>query len=496
MTASTSPPPPPTKGLFSLDPPVLGSIDPTTNGRVIERGGMWPSQRAWWDLSNRVRLFVGGYGSGKTLQLCKRMITLAIHNAPVPVAIVSPTYPMAKQTVIVTLRDLLTSIESWLAVWREAADATKRARMTWRELKTSPHEFIVEYHEEGRRSVTAKILVYSGEDPNKLKGPNLAAAGIDEPFIQDLAVFEQMNVRCRHPQARRREINLTGTPEQLNWGYDLAEGELAQRHDVGIIQASTLENEALPIDYIADLEAAFDPKAAQAYLYGMFVNLSQGLVYYSFDTNENVVELDMPPGAELFAGMDFNVNPMSATVGWVIRSGMNRHVHYFDEIELSNSDTQEMCAVLIEKYGQRGWVQPYCVDRREQDLYFVQRPLDVVYPDSNVGRSTSSPGGKTDYDYIRDAGLTPDYRATGNPLRRDRFNCVNNMLREHDGRVRMTFSPRCKKLVKYQMLYSYELMNRENQKSMSHLLDARDYPICRMFPVGREMAKQVRLTGV
>lgn len=933
----------PPKGgkLFHTDRPVLGEVDPVTKTKLILHPGMWPSQELWWNLPNRVRMLVAGFGLGKTRMLCQRMIYLALVNAPVPVAIVSPTYPMASKTTILTTKEILSYLSQCYEYWRSVG--VKQAKLTWTQRKTSPHEFYIQYHEEGRRSCYGTILVYSGEDPDKLRGPNLAAAGIDEPFLQEQAVFEQMYVRCRHPQARRREVNLTGcvprntlvltetgyryigdldpgckdkqflplgipiygrggfhkatkffsngvddtikltatngytiegtpdhpvmvmgadgipvfkrlgarkgkyahlgqvaigdwlgvtrgmevwgnkspkgltnddayglgvwlaegsryknevtitcgdetvlqhfenvgmlgskscrkkaanrndqtrvcspglpvrmqevgidlvksphrhlpqwvlgagtrehaiefisgmydgdghvcadgkggigytttseklvhelravllnlgvvtnlresvsvptalvlvhsrrfqllafaqnarllasilklrikrkrealelykrdmrdsdvvphqgatvveawgarerrcwsrrpmtaartsaagtnshepnkiveraskgvplaystlrdfvsywhaneakpcaaikkleqtlaeglwwgqvtslvtsesdtvdfvipdthtfvsgcgvmsynTPEQMNWGAELAEGDLNSKYDVGLVQASTLENKALPEDYVQSLVKAWDPKVARAYLHGMFVNLSKGLVYYSFNKSENVVELPMPNGAEIGVGMDFNVDPMAAVVFWFVRNEKHKHIHFFDEIELANSDTREMAAELSDIYKNPGIVRPYCAES-DSDTIHITRSLRTVYPDSNAGRHTSSPGGKTDYDYLREAGYEIEADPRGNPLRKDRYNSVNSLLREVDGRVRMTVSPRCKKLIKYQQQYAHELMKKPTQKAMGHLLDARDYPVWRLFPADRDSIKLMRVKG-
>lgn len=425
-------------------------------------------------MQNFVRMFVGGYGSGKTVTLCKRHIWLALKNPDIPTAMVSPTYSMAKETIIATTIELLEYQVRNQKRWGNYFAYETR--------QTSPFEFRITFQ---KRDVNGqpykvrrgRILVYSGEDPKKLKGPNLSSAGIDEPFIQDQAVFEQMTYRVRHRRAVVREVNLTGTPEQLNWGYELAEGDLADKYDVGIIQASTMENKlGVGEGYVDQLLTSMDPKMALAYVHGMFVNLAKGLVFHCFDRDENVVPLNAPPGAELGAGMDFNVNPMTAAVFWVVRKGANRHIHFFDEIELANSDTKEMAGELKSRYWDYG--------------------LRTIYPDANCGRSTSSPGGKTDYDYLKEAGFELDMNPSGNPLRRDRFNATNTMLRATGGRVRMTIGESCPKLKKYMMMYSHDLINKENQKAMSHLLDAATYPVARLFPSNRESFKQLRLSGI
>lgn len=435
-------------------------LDPASNKIVV--GGMWPHQQRWWDLPNFIKILVGGYGAGKTFLACKRAISLALQNAPCPVAIVSPTFPIARQTVVTTLQALLQGKQ------------TIYGHQLWWRYNRSTHEFKIRY--KGRQAL---IIVYSGEDPLALRGPNLAAALIDEPFIQDVEVFNQMVARVRHPDATSLEIGCFGTPESLNWGYDLCLGELKDKHDVAYIQASTRQNLALPVDYVGRLEGAFANKAADAYIEGSFVNLGSGLVYYAFDSldkaNGNVRDIVIPDDAELGCGMDFNVNPMCATIFW--RQGPR--IHFFDEIELPNADTEYLCSVLHEKYvGER--------KRTKQVLHYI-------YPDATgSARKTSAPGGKSDFWYIKDAGF--EIRAPHeNPKRKDRYNAVNGKLKPRAGEATCTVSPKCKKLIKYLLTYSHELMNK--QAAMSHLLDAFGYPVSYLYPVTKEMLTIGKLVG-
>lgn len=436
--------------------------------RVL-KGGMWEHQRRWWDLPNFLRLFVGGYGSGKTMILMKRMIGLSLINAPYPVAVVSPTFPVARETTIATGVELLEGKEKLLG--------RDRFRFTYNK---STHVFHIYY---GRRK--ARLIILTGEVPQNLKGFNLAAAGIDEPFIQAEEVFKQMVARVRAAGAVRREINMTGTPEELNWGYDLAMGEYDEKYDLGLVQASSVENRALPDDFVPRLYAMYDEQAAKAFVEGQFVSLGGGLVYYGFNPKENIVPLGPPqPGVELGCGMDFNVNPMAATVFW--RQG--NHMHFFDEIELPNSDTEQMCHELHE----RG---------------YYDMGLRNVYPDaSGRQRHSNAPGGKTDFYFIEKAGFKVNCNPQ-NPAIRDRYNSVNGKLKPRDGKVTLTFEPYtenrgrgrpfgCKSLRKYLSVYAHKHINKEEQKAMSHLLDAMGYPVAYCFPASRETATKIRLRGV
>jgi hypothetical protein len=424
------------------------------NGAVVT-GGMWEHQRAWWESPAFIKALVTGYGGGKTLISGKRAIALALHNAPSPHLYISPSHRIAKKTIIITLRELLRGKEDLLG--------TKN--FSWKYNK-SDAEFTIWHNNR-----VGTIWVASGDDPEALKGPNIGSANIDEPFIQSRDVFDRVLARVRDPSAKRREIGLTGTPEDLNWGYDICEGEEKDNFDLELFQASTEANLALPTNYAERMRRGFTDKASDAYVDGKFVSLSTGLVYYGFG-DDNIVDYEDPyPGIEVGIGMDFNVNPMALCAFW--RSG--NHIHYFEELELENSDTQFACQLVRDQFGDR---------------------VTNFYPDaSGQGRHTSSPGGKSDFHYIREAGFLINAHSS-NPARKDRYNAINGKFRPGDGsEPTLTVSPNCKKLVSYLKRYSYDNMAKTDGIKMSHLLDAFGYPVAYLFPV-KEKLSIIQLSGV
>jgi hypothetical protein len=437
----------------TLDAPAIAPFwrmdDPELDeeGRVIV-GGMWEHQREWWTLPNFIRGIVTGYGGGKTISLGKRMSWLSIYNAPVPVITVSPSYPMASTTIVQTLDELLDG------------KCSLEPNMTYHLFRSQPYRFTIT--RKGQPDAT--ILCMSGERPAALKGSNVAAAGIDEPFIMPRAVFDQVLARVRHPQARKREINIGGTPEGVvGWGYDLFEGELRKKHDVGLVQCSSRANRALPRDYVSTLTGSFDENAAAAYVEGKFVNLSTGRVYHSFDPTLHVTDAAIPEGAEIGVGMDFNVDPMAFVFFW--RKGERMHV--YAERERPNCDAEQAA-----------------IEIREQ----VPGMRDV-YPDASGNqRSHAGGGGKSAFGYLRDNGFRIHAR-NANPLLPDRRNAVNGAFR----RGVVTIGKDCPKLRSYLLAYTHENSNKTQGKSMSHLLDSFSYPIAYLFPVDR---KSFRLVSV
>lgn len=429
--------------------------EPVFRDKLVVTGGMFPHQREFYDGEPFIRMLVMGYGGGKSFALVKRMIALTMENAPVPCAIFCPSYPQAKITTIPTIKKLL-----------EGKRRLLRRAFTYSFTQQPPMCFKIRYR--GREGL---LYVLSSDKPESLKGANLAAVGFDEPFIQPFDAFEQAVARTREPTARRREIILAGTPEQLNWGYDLAEGELFERYKPQVITGSMLLNTALPEDVSARMIAGYDEKVRDAYVHGKFVNLTSGRVYYRFSRDDHVVTRSRPSGSKLGIGMDFNVDPMACTAFWY----KGNDVHIIAEYEFPNSDTAYACQILREKYGAE---------------------LEDIFPDaSGRGRSTSAPGGVSDFKIIRDHGFTVN-ATSANPARRDRYNAVNGKFAPAgDQPISLTIDPKCKKLIGYLEKYTHENRNKAAGERMSHLLDAATYPIAYLFPVGRGPITAVKFHG-
>lgn len=424
------------RDLWRREDPILGDDGEVTTG------GMWQHQRTWWELPQFVKVLVGGYGCGKTLISCKRAISTALYNAPVPSMVVAPTYRMLADTSIETFLELLDA-RCGRKGWENFNYRFAKASMTI-ELR------------HGRR--WGRIILRSGDDPTRLKGLNIGCAYIDEPFMQERAVLDALIARCRHPRALIREIGCTGTPEQLNWGHELCEGELGRKLGVGVVRASTRDNKALRPEYVDRMVAGYDEKMVRAFVDGQFVNLTEGMIYHQFDPSTVSLEADpewaRPGGSGMpFAGMDFNVDPMAIVRGY----RQVDHLHIEDERELANSGTQEAAREI-----KRDW--PDVVE---------------VYPDPTCrARKTSGVRG-TDYQQLVEHGF--NVLAPTRPWpRRDRFATVNERMRAR----KLTIGPKCRKLRSALARMSYAIDAKDEGKRMSHILDAFGYPVIYQFPLG------------
>ena len=433
------------KSFWRREPP---DIEVSATGMpVVTRGGMFDYQNKWWDLPNFIKVLVTGYGGGKSMMISKRAISSALLNAPVWVGVASPTFPMAKRTIVPMLTDLLEGKQ------------TLRHDLTFSHNR-SEHTFTISL--ENRPPAT--IVYMSADNPDSMKGPNLAAMYADEPFLMEEKAFEVIVSRVRDPRAKLHEIGLGGTPEELNWGYELCEGALKDSYDVGYVNADTRQNKALDPKYAQRMLDGYDPLVAQAFVQGKFVNLSRGRVFYGFTRAMNVKE--MPPPAEgqpWLAGMDFNVDPMAFCVGWRTQNG----AHFAYEYELPNSDTHYAADTIRDHH----------------------KAVKVVYPDpSGRNRSTKAPAGQSDFTILTQKGFAVLAPHDAWSLR-DSYNSVNMMLSSG----RLTVHPRCKKLIHYLENYAHE--KKVQQANMSHLLDAMRYAVTYMFPAFKHTAGPAVLKG-
>lgn len=413
----------------------------TDDGKLI-KGGMFKHQREAWNSKAFITMLVGGYGSGKSGYGAKRDLAIALHNAPVPHLVISPSYKIAKRTVIV---DIMANLRG------------RGIKFTYNK---SDFEFIIYY-----KGKVATIWIGSGDNADSLKGPNIGSLRIDEPFIQDVEVFEQGLFRTRHPDAKQHEILLCGTPEDLNWGYDIAEGDKSEDFDIKVIHAKTSDNKALPKERVDQMWRTFggDERQRDAYFNGKFVNLSSGQVYYAFDRTVNVKTMERIKGATLVCGMDFGVNPMAFCVYQCVPNGL----HMLKEYELPQSDTSKAAELLRSEWGAQ---------------------LKHIIPDATGRRTQSSSGGKSDHAILRGSPYNFEVDAgTINPFKRDRFNAVNALLKSGN----LTFDPSCKNVVRYMEQLTHEKMDTK-QKQMTHITDAAGYPVARMFPIIHAQVRETR----
>jgi hypothetical protein len=128
---------------------------------------------------------------------------------------------------------------------------------------------------------------------------------------------------------------------------------------------------------------------------------------------------------------DFNISPMS----WTLGQHKFESIHWFDEIVLNNSNTQEASKELVERVKDH-------------------KPGVIIIGDATSKARQRAAAGKSDYDIIfatlKDAGIKYENKVPdSNPGVKDRVNTLNCNLKSAGGVVTLTLDPiKCKVLKK------------------------------------------------
>jgi len=311
-----------------------------------------------------------------------------------------------------------------------------------------------------------KLYIASAE--KKLRGPNWGYACINEATLIPQERYREVIGRVRVKKAKNPQIVSVGTPEgTAHWLYDAFIEEPMRNSRV--IYGDTRDNlENLSDDYVQSLEDSYDSTMLDAYLKGLWVNMSNNRFYYAYDPKKNDnKDIKQIPYATVHASLDFNVDKMCCTL-W----------HYdgikcraFDSIILKgNADTKKMCDAL----KARG----YWPD------------LTILYPDpAGNARSTK---GRPDNVILKEEGFYQVRVKTTQPRMRQRQLHMNNLL----GKGIIEINPEtCKDLKKdFESVEQNVITLDKNKKNaeLTHSSDGADY----MFDILIPFVKPTHRSGM
>lgn len=269
-----------------------------------------------------------------------------------------------------------------------------------------------------------------------------------------------------------------GTPKGFNhFRDDYLKGQPGPQHKEGWWSAlyTSAQGGNIPPEEIAAARQSMDLRQFRQEYEGSFETYA-GRVVYAFSRAENVVPCVYDATKAVHIGMDFNINPMSATV-WQERDGLLFQV---DEIILPTSNTDEMAAEIARRYSVNGMVSHI-----------------AIYPDAAGNQRKSSAAGRTDISILRSKGFIVNVGAS-NPAVRDRINRTNTAFEAADGGRRAFVSPKCVKSIEAYERHTYREGTNEPNKhdGYDHIVDATGYFLFnrmaparsasgRMFDMGR-----------
>lgn len=268
------------------------------------------------------------------------------------------------------------------------------------------------------------------------------------------------------PDARDNEGNLIG--DYRSWHY------------------TTLDGGNVPQTEIDRAKRDMDARTYEQEYCAGFVSFS-GRVLYAFNRQKNVKPCGFRPGANIHIGMDFNINPMTATIwqeDFAKGSGVPTSSRQIDEIVLETSDTDKMCDEIDRRYGVK------VEGKRKPDVSHI-----TIYPDPAGAQRRTSAQGRTDIGILRERNFNV-VALSSHPLVRDRILITNARFENAAGEIRAYVDPKCVKSIQaYERLVYKEDTNEPDKGSgFDHPVDATGYYFFARF--GGAKANQMKIIGL
>ena len=361
-----------------------------------------PTQHAFVTDPERFTAFIGGIGSGKSFAGAVKALLEA--QAGTVGLVLAPTYPMLRDATLRTFRDI-------------AGDAIA---------DFSKSDMIA-------RMVTGgEILFRSADNPERLRGPNLHWAWIDEGALCPPDTWDIVIGRLR-ADGLAGKCWITSTPKGRNWLY--------QRRDMmKIYKAKTADNRHLSPDFIQSLKASYSGDFARQELEGEFISL-EGRVYDMFN-DAHIMQRDLKEFQQFGLAMDEGyTNP--AVILLIGEDGDGR-LH------------------ICREYYERGKLQADVVETAKR--WYNESGARVCAVDASAAGLIAD---------LRNSGIAAT-AAKGRVL--DGIQAVQNLLKvAGDGRPRLTVSPDCTATISEFESYVWKPLKDEPVKENDHALDAIRY---------------------
>jgi len=387
-----------------------------------------PAQAEVFACQKRFRLLVAGRRFGKTFLALQELVRAA--SRPHKLCwYVAPSYRQAKSI-----------------AWRPLKEMT---RHLWARLPLET-ELTIELVSGGT------ISLRGADNYDSLRGNGLDFLVLDEcALISPEAWSEALRPALADKLGRALLIS---TPRGHDHFYEMFQAARDHEH-WQTFQYTTEEGGNVPPEEITAATSEMDERTFRQEFQATFENITAGRVYYAFDPANNVQPVNHNPRNPLYWSLDFNVNPMCS----VIAQRDGNYLEVLDEIVLADSNTQAAC-----------------VEFHKRAAVWGRRLRVVLFGDSS-GNSRHTNASRTDWQIAREVlnsyGYIVESRVPNtNPPVKDRINCVNALLCNHQGEHHLILDPKCRELIKdlEQVTWEGESPSK-NDPRRTHLSDALGY---------------------
>lgn len=328
----------------------------------------------------------------------------------------------------------------------------------------------------------SEIRFVSGEVLDNLRGETLHGAIIDE-------------VRDQHPDlwpmvirpmltTTRGKARFISTPNGYDAFYDLAQNSVSDPENWSFFKAPSTCNPLFSQEEFDAAKRSMSESQFAQEILADFRDLTSGRAYSNFSEENMVTSCPWLPDADysnvlpIVLGLDFNLNPMSWSLGQ-LHAG---RWYWFDEVHLENSHTQEAADFLVEKI----------VDMVSHG--FRADPMVRIVADASGKAGQRAAGGRSDMDIVkmalRKANITlEDKTPDANPGVKDRVNAMQAKLRSADGareffvhRLRCPFLKRDLERVTWSKSSGLKLDPGQTGE-LTHPSDSVGYPVAALTPI-------------
>ena len=384
----------------------------------------------------RFRVFVAGRRCGKTFFAIRELARFARYPNK-NIWYVAPTYSMAKNI-----------------VWDDLC-----GRMTdlgWAE-KINQNELSI------RLINGSKISLKGADRFDTLRGSGVDFLVMDEFADMKREAWETVLRPTLSAQKPPGQALFCGTPKGFNHFKDLYDRGQSEDKQWESFQFTTLEGGNVPEEEVERAKADMDKRQYEQEYLASWINFT-GQIYFAFDRKKHIEKKDFNPDAPIHIGIDFNIDPMSASICQII----DGKIHQFDEISIYGSNTEELCTEIMNRYDAR---------------------KIICYPDPAGAQRKTSANGKTDITILQQY-FRVETKRKHDPVR-DRINALNTVMESADGTVRFSIDPKCMNSIRCLERQIYkDGTSIPDKGGFDHQNDALGYLVAHLAPI----KKPVRAT--
>lgn len=307
----------------------------------------------------------------------------------------------------------------------------------------------------------SEVAIRGAENENSLRGVGLTMVVMEEysyikPHVWDEIIYPTLTTTDG-------DAFFIGTPNGYDHLYDAYLRGQSNDPDWKSWQYTTVDGGYVPEEEIKKAKSMMDERAFKTEFLASFETTGNRAAY-NFDRNTHVRKAEQL-SSSLFWGMDFNVDYMSAVLGCEYSNGT---IHYFDEIRQTNSNTEEMAKAMMKI-----------------------APNVPVYPDA-AGSARSTTSNRSDHSILKEFRFQVISKKANPPIK-DRIMSLNRILKDANGRIRMTVDPKCIHLIKdlEQVQRSRDGKIDKSNIALTHMFDACSYYIAYKYPIVNRMPVSV-----